>query len=56
MDPENSEAYEAVVLTCFACAKREAQSRQAGEDSRSGKYGAAAFDGLKIGVTEKGAM
>lgn len=53
MDPANSEAYEAVPVTCFACATRDAERRQASEAMHGSKYGKSAFDGLHIGVTER---
>ena len=52
MDPEMHGRYEAVPLTCFACAERDAESRNASE-SRS-KFAAHAFDGVYFAVQERG--
>jgi hypothetical protein len=50
MDPDNAGAYEAVPLTCFACAAKDRETREAGEARSSGRYGKGALDGVFIAV------
>ena len=54
MDPANSESYEAVPVTCFACAARDAEKRHAQEIRGSGEMGSGAFDGIYLTVSKKG--
>ena len=53
MNPANARAYEAEMWTCYGCATRDEQSRWVAEQREGDAYGAAAYDGLLIAVTEK---
>jgi hypothetical protein len=60
MDTDNEGHYEAVPMTCFACAARESEQRSVSEridtaDNRgSGKLSRESVDGVYIGVAERG--
>lgn len=53
MDEANATAYEAVPVTCFACAARDAERRHAHDEMQNDRIGKAAFDGLLVGVVKK---
>lgn len=52
MNPEMAHAYEAVSLTCYGCATRDAEMRKVANAKSSGHYGDMAFDGMYVAVRQ----
>jgi hypothetical protein len=55
MDPAMDGRFEAVPLQCFACAAKDAETRDASEQVNGKRMAARALDGVYITVKEKGA-
>lgn len=53
MDPANVDAYAAVPVQCFACAAKDAETRQASQKTSSNQLSRSAMDGLYIGVERR---
>jgi hypothetical protein len=50
MDPKMAHSFEAVPLTCYGCAARDAETRRASAARSGGRFSDEAFDGAYIAV------
>lgn len=53
MNPDLMGQWDVVPITCFACAARDRENREASEARSSGRIGDGALDGLYFAVTRR---
>ena len=53
MNPDNDGMYEAVPVTCFACAARDAETRAINQARSDQSHGSGSFDGLLISIQKR---